>query len=256
MRKVYLLLTVLCLMMLSTSCVDVVEHYDFKADGSCKVVYDFDMSKAVSVLMNLMSDSVAATPQFAMAKDTTLNFYNALPDSIQQHMTADERNLAKGSNLAIQMNLKQNIMKASIVHETANTAALEYYLQHISRIASSSQLAKNVKGGSENGKFSLQQLITGQDYYLYQITPHKFYRIVDMEKFQRFLKKTQTTFAMAKAMLIEMPYKVVLNFAKPVRKINNTKAIVSANRKQVILETTMDEMMRNPAVMNLKIDFE
>jgi hypothetical protein len=57
-------------------------------------------------------------------------------------------------------------------------------------------------------------------------------------------------------MLIDMPYKVVINFAKPVKRINNSKAIVSANRKQVILETNMDEIIRNPEVMNIKIDFE
>ena len=57
-------------------------------------------------------------------------------------------------------------------------------------------------------------------------------------------------------MLIDMPYKVVLNFAKPVKKINNPKAIVSADRKQSILcITNMDEIIKNPSVMNLKIDF-
>ncbi|GAB2689081.1 hypothetical protein GCM10027037_09720 [Mucilaginibacter koreensis] len=256
MRKLYFSLVIILITVLNFSCVDVVEHYDFKADGTCKVVYDFDMSKAVSVLMNLMSDSVAATPEFSMRKDTMLNFYSALPDSLQQHMSADEVKLAKGSNLAIKMDLKQSLMKASIVHEAKDVAELEYYLQHMSNIASNSQLTKAVKGGQENGKFNLQQLITGQDYYVYQVTPHRFYRIIDIAKFQKFLKKTQSTLAMAKAMLIDMPYKVVLNFAKPVKKINNSKAMVSANRKQVVLETNMDEIIRNPSIMNLKIDFE
>jgi len=56
-------------------------------------------------------------------------------------------------------------------------------------------------------------------------------------------------------MLIDMPYKVVLNFAKPVKKIDNKKAVLSADRKQVILQTNMDELIKNPSVMNLKIDF-
>src|ERR1700748_3273159 len=93
MRRLYTITFFLVLICL-TSCVDVVEHYDFKADGSCKVAYTFDMSKAVSVLMNLMSDSVRATPQFAVVKDTSLNFYSALPDTTQQKMTADEVSLA------------------------------------------------------------------------------------------------------------------------------------------------------------------
>jgi len=237
-----------------TSCVDVVEHYDFKADGSCNVAYTFDMGKAVSVLMNLMSDSVKATPQFAVVKDTTLNFYSALPDSTQQKMTLDQMNLAKSSNLTVQMNLPKNIMKVSVSHQARTAADLQYYLRNISKIASQSNL-NNVKGNSGVKDFNAQELLSGQDYYTYEVTSHKFYRIIDKTKFNAFMKKTQATFSMAKAMLIDMPYKVVLNFAKPVKKVNNPKAIVSADRKHVTLATNMDEIIKNPSVMNLKIDF-
>jgi hypothetical protein len=56
-------------------------------------------------------------------------------------------------------------------------------------------------------------------------------------------------------MLIETPYKLVLNFATPVKKVSNPRAIVSADRKRVTLVTNMDEVMKNPSLMNLKIDF-
>jgi len=254
MKKLYLPVIFLALVCLS-SCVDVEEHYDFKADGSCKVAYGFDMSRAVSVLMNLMSDSVKATPQFAMVKDTSLNFYSALPDSTQQKMTLEEINLAKSSNLTVKMNLQKGLMKISVEHQAKDAADLQYYLRNISKIESHSDLKSVTKNNKDNKDFDAQQLIGGQDYYAYEVTPHKFYRIIDKAKFNAFLKKTQSTFAMAKAMLIEMPYKVVLNFAKPVKKINNPKAVLSADRKRVILQTNMDEIIKNPSVMNLKIDF-
>ena len=170
-----------------TSCVDVEEHYDFKADGSCNVVYSFDMSKAVSVLMNLMSDSVKATPQFAMVKDTTLNFYSALPDSTQQKMTLDEVNLAKSSNLSVKMNLQKSIMKVSINHEAKNAADLQYYLQqYFENIESHSNLKAVTKSNKDAKDFDAQQLISGQDYYTYEVTPHKFYRIIDKANSMRF----------------------------------------------------------------------
>jgi hypothetical protein len=212
------------------------------------------MGRAVSVLMNLMSDSIKATPQFTAVRDTTLNFYSALPDSTQQRMTLDQVNLAKSSNLSVQMNLPKNIMKVSITHQAKDAAGLQYYLRNISKIEAKSNI-KPVKGDHDLKGFDAQQLLGGQDYYAYEVTPHKFYRIIDKTKFNAFLKKTQSTFAMAKAMLIEMPYKVILNFAKPVKKVNNPKAIVSADRKTVILRTSMDEIIKNPSVMNLKIDF-
>jgi hypothetical protein len=238
-----------------SSCVDIEEHYDFRADGSVNVVYGFDMSKAVSVLMNLMSDSVRATPQFSMVKDTTLNFYSALPDSTQIKMNLDEINMAKSSNLTVKMDLKNSIMKVSINHLAKNAADLQCYLQHISKISMNNQLNAVAKNNAEPRGFDAQQLVEGQDYYNYEVTPHKFYRIIDKDKFNAFLKKSQSTLAMAKAMLIDMPYKIVLNFTKPVKKISNPKAIVSADRKHVTLVTDMDEVIKNPSVMNLKIDF-
>jgi len=253
-KKVYhfalLFLTICCL----SSCVDIEEHYDFKADGSCNVVYGFDMSKAVSVLMNLMSDSVRATPQFSMVKDTSLVFYSALPDSTQQKLTPDEVAMAKSSNLTVKMDLQKSIMKVSINHLAKNTADLQYYLQHISKLSMSGQLSAATKNTGTKG-FDAQQLVAGQDYYSYEVTPHKFYRVIDKVKFNAFLKKTQSALSMAKAMLIDMPYKIVLNFAHPVKKINNSKAVLSADRKTVTLMTNMDEVIKDPTVMNLKIDF-
>ena len=254
MKKINLILIFLAVLCLS-SCVDIEEHYDFKADGSVNVVYGFDMSKAVSVLMNLMSDSVRATPQFSMVKDTTLNFYSALPDSTQIKMNLDQINMAKSSNLTVKMDLKKSIMKVSITHVAKNAADLQYYLQHISKISMSNQLNSIASNNAEPRGFDAQQLVAGQDYYDYEITPHKFYRIINKAKFNAFLKKSQSTLAMAKAMLIDMPYKIVLNFAKPVKKVNNSKAVLSADRKHVTLITDMDEVIKNPSVMNLKIDF-
>ncbi|WP_345951825.1 MULTISPECIES: hypothetical protein [unclassified Mucilaginibacter] len=251
MKKLYIFIIV-CFACSITSCVDIVERYNFKANGTCEVLYDFDMSQAVAVLHNLLSDSLASTPQFAMVKDTVMNLYSALPDSTQTKMSAEEMKLAQSSNLAINMNLKRSMMKVSIRHQANSPQELEYYLQRLSKLAKYDQ--ENAKRPNMN-MFNAQQLIAGQDIYAYQVTPHKFCRVIDMAKFKVFLKKTQSTFAMAKAMLIETPYKVVLNFAKPVKKIDNKKAIVSADRKQVTLQTSMDELVKNPSLMNLRIDF-
>lgn len=253
MKKLYYAVTFFLLLSLN-SCVDIEERFNFKPDGGCTVTYGFDMGKAVSVLMNLMTDSVQATPQFALVKDTTLNFYSALPDSIANAMSINEKKMAEASDLAIKMDLKKSIMKVSIRHEAENSADLQYYLQHLDNLSMNNQLKSVTKNNSVKG-FDTQSLIAGQSYYTYDITPHKFYRIVDKDKFNAFMKSAGSKLAVAKAMLIDMPYKVVLNFAKPVKKINNPKAILSADRRKVTLTTSMDEVMKNPALMNLKIDF-
>jgi len=254
MKKVYFLL-LFFVMLCFSSCVDIEERYDFKTDGSCNVVYSFDMGKAVSVLINLISDSLKETPQFRLVKDTTLSLYTALPDSTQQKMSFDEANMAKTSNLSVKMDLKKSVMKVSVSHLARNVADLDYYLKHLSKISMGSPLNSVAKTKKSVADFDARQLVAGEDYCNYEVTSHKFYRVVDMQKFNTFLKKTKSTFAMAKAMLIDMPYKVVLNFAKPVKKVSNKKAIISADRKRVTLVTDMDDVIKNPSVMNLKVDF-
>jgi hypothetical protein len=242
-------------MLCFTSCVDIEERYDFKADGSCNVVYGFDMSRAISVFKNLVSDSLKQTSQFNMVKDTTLSFLAAVPDSLERKLSKDELAMAAGTDLSIKMDLKNSLMKMSITHSAKNAEELQYYLAHFSKLSTNGKLDAVTKGNQQVKGFDAQQLVSGQDYYEYEVTPHKFYRIVDKAKFNAFLKKTQNTLGMAKAMLIDMPYKVVLNFAKPVKKVNNAKAIVSADRRKVTLVTTMDDAIKDPSIMNLKIDF-
>ena len=254
MKKLYLL-SIFFAMLSFTSCVDIEEHYDFKLDGSCNVVYGFDMGRAISVFKNLMTDSAKATPQFNMVKDTTMSFLAAMPDSLEHKLSKEELAMAQNSNLSIKMDLQKSIMKMNITHTAKNAADLQYYLQNLSKLTVNSQLDKVTKGGQQPRSFDAQQLVAGQDYYNYEVTPTKFYRIIDKVKFGAFLKKTQNTLAMAKAMLIDMPYKVILNFAKPIKKVNNPRAIVSADRKRVTLTTTMDDAVKDPSIMNLKIDF-
>ncbi len=248
-------------MLLFSSCVDIEERYSFNADGSCKVIYGFDMSKALSVLTHLMSDSIKSTAAFSASKDTVLNYYSALPDSIRSTMQAEDVNLAKATDLAVKMNLRQSKMQVTMSHLAHNPAELEDYLKSIAKMSVDSHLGqiefaeKGNIGSAANAKKGDVPLIAGQDYYVYEIKPGRFRRVVDKIKFRAFLKKAESNLVMAKAMLIDMPYRLVLNFARPVKKVSNPKAVLSADRRSVTLETDMDEIIRNPAILNLQVDF-
>jgi hypothetical protein len=266
MKKLYIPLVFFAFLCL-TSCVDIEENYDFKPDGSCTVQYGFDMSRALSVLNVLISDSVRATPQFSLVKDTSMNYFNTLPDSVVSKMNAEDINAAKNSSLHINMDLTKNKMKVNLDYQAKNPAELTYYLQHVSTF--SVKMPQQVEFVDPNKKVVLQPgdfkddksefknelLLGGQDYYTYEITDHKFSRTINKSKFSKFLKGAGSRLAMAKAMLIDMPYKMVMRFAKPVKKIDNSKAVLSADRMQVTLVTSMDEVIKNPALMNLQVDF-
>ncbi|RKR83235.1 hypothetical protein BDD43_3438 [Mucilaginibacter gracilis] len=255
MKKLYIIIGALLVTCL-TACVDVDETYDFHADGSCNVTYNFDMSKAVSVLVNLLPDSVRQTPQFNMVQDTTVNYYNILADSVHRRMDSIQVSTARSSDVVMMLNLKKNLVRISLRHSSDNVADLNYYLKNLSKMTSNDQLGallkskKAVSQGADKNPFALTQ-----DYYNYEITTHKFYRTIDMVKFKKYVKVNQSTFTMSKAMLIEMPYKVTVNLPYPISKIDNKKATLSADKKSITIETNIDEVLKDPDVMNFKIDF-
>ena len=187
MKKLYFALSILLIMSI-TSCVDVDETYDFHADGSCNVTYNFDMSKAISVLVNLLPDSVKQTPQFNMVEDTTMNYYALLPDSIHHQMDSSQVQMARASDVVLRMNLKSNTVKVSMRHSADNIADLTYYLKNLSKMTSADQLGSILKPKKGFKEADKNPFALTQDYYNYEITPHKFYRTIDMAKFKKYVK--------------------------------------------------------------------
>ena len=255
MKKLYLpslFLTILCF----SSCFDIEESYDFKADGSCKAVYSFDLGKTVAMFVQAMTDSAKRNdPQFKVVLDTTINFYSGETDDARQKMTAEQANLAKNSNLNVKMDLKNSIMKASIMHFSKNSADLNSYVKNLSNIPSLSQQVTQATKSDKKNDFDSKEIASFADYYTYEIAPHKFYRTVDPAKFNAFATKNKQSFDGAKSMNILIPYKITLNFPNPVKSTGNSLAILSADRKSVIITTNMAEINKNPSIMNLKIDY-
>jgi len=254
MKKLYLALFLLFVFSL-TSCVDLEEEYVFHADGSCNVIYNFDMSTAVSVLANLLPDSVKQSPQYATAKDTTVNFYTAMPDTAQIKMDSTQTSMAKNSDLVLMMNLKRNIMKASIRYSADNSADLSYYLKNLSKMTSQQHLSIMMPISKSLKKSDGSQFVLGQDYYDYTIAPHKFYRTIDKVKFSKYIKTNESVFSLSKAMLIDMPYRITLTFPQPVTRVDNVKAVLSADKKTVTLQTNVEDAFKNPDIMNFKIEY-
>lgn len=256
MKKLYLLL-LLAVVLCFSSCFDIEEKYDFNADGSCKATYSFDMGKMVAMFVQMMPDSSKKKdPQFNKVVDTTFNFYTAETKAEQQKMTAEQANLAKNSDLNLKMDLKNSIMKFSITHLSKNAADLDYYVNHLSNMSSlSNQVGEATKNDKKNGDFDSKQFTAFEDYYIYEIAPHKFYRTIDQIKYNAFIAKNKQTFDASKSMNILIPYKITLKFASPVKSTGNKVATLSADKKTVTLATTMDEITKNPAIMNFKIDY-
>jgi hypothetical protein len=244
----------LFLCFLFSSCFDVVESYTFKSDGSCKIDYNYDMGEAISVLYNLLPDSVKHLQEFQAHKDTMLNFYSSLTDSTREHLNINDLQMVKSTNLLVKIDLPDNKMVVNVEHEAKTPSGLKYFLQNITRFASN-QFNNIIKRKDKNLEDFKEEMMLGQDFYQYVVTPQKFYRTIDTSKFRQYVKENEQMVIMAKALLINMPYKVVIKLPRSAKKIDNHKAVLSADKKEVTIAANLDDAIQNPAVMNFKIDY-
>jgi hypothetical protein len=241
-----------------SSCFEIDEQYDFKANGAVDFSYNIDLGKTVTILTGMMPDSARKKdPQFNTVVDTTLNFYTASPAGSQKKMNPEETNLAKNSNINIKMNLSKGIMKASITLFAKNATDIDYFVHNLSKMPSlSKQLNEVTKDNNKTGDTTgAKALLEYENYYTYEVTAHKFYRMVDTTEYGAFAKKNRETVEMAKGLKIIIPYKLTLNFASPVKNVVSSIAKVSADKRKITIETDMEAMNKNPSILNLKVDY-
>ncbi len=255
MKKIYFVVLVLLLSVIS-SCVSVEERYTFLKDGACKIDYRFNMGKAVSVLSNLLPDSVKQTPSYLMQKDTAINFFSDLTAAERKELSNDQIDLARATLLHLKINLKNNQMLASVQYEAKSPKEVKYFLTHISNIAQQQKIGQLIsdpqviQAGSSSGGMGINE-----DYFNYDISSKHFSRKVDTVKFRKYFKQNEAMFNMAKAALIEMPYSVVMRFPRPVKKTGNVRAKLSTDKKQLTLSSNLEEISKMPQIMNLKVEY-
>ncbi|MVN20770.1 hypothetical protein [Mucilaginibacter arboris] len=254
MKKLYFLVLMLLLSVIS-SCVNVEERYTFLKDGACKIDYRFNMGKAISVLSNLLPDSVKQTPSYLVAKDTAINFLSDLSDSTRRKLSSEQVNLARATMLHLKINLKNNLMLATLQYEAKSPKEVKYFLTHISKLAQKQQLGQLLNSPQMVSPATSRGMVISQDYFNYDISSKRFFRKVDTVKFRKYFKQNEAMFNMAKAALIDMPYSVVMHFPRPVKKTGNIRAKLSADKKQLTLSTNLEEISKSPQIMNLKVEY-
>lgn len=254
MKKRYFLVPMLLLSVIS-SCVNVEERYVFQKNGSCKINYTFNMGKAVSILSNLLPDSVRQSPSYLMPKDTAVNFLNGLTDSARAKIKGEQVDVARSTMLHIKMNLKNNQMLATVQYDARSPKEVKYFLTHISKLAQKQQLGELLNNQQVLSTASSRGIVISQDYFNYDIGSKHFSRKVDTVKFRKYFKQNEAMFNMAKAALLDMPYNVTMHFPRPVKKTGNSRAKLSPDKKQLTLNSNFEDIVKSPQIMNLKVEY-
>lgn len=248
-QLLFLLFSVLTL----TSCT-FTENISINENGTGK----FSIVVDGSSLMAMAGDQLGSQMGAEAAKDidTTFTFKQILEakkDSISQLSPEVQKELKKLENFVVmtKMNTSKNEFLMTLATDFKNVNELQDMMQTVNALQ---KLDKNSESatalpfptdfGNNNSTLS------------YAYNGNKFTRKATID-FQKVKEETEDTSAeMMNMVFASSQYIVKYNFPKKIKKVSNTNALFSEDRKTVTVQYSFTDYMENPEKLNFEVEFE
>lgn len=259
-RKLLYILPIVCLFF--SSCFDVEETYQLNNDGSYQLTYNFDMGRLLRMTNMLMPDSIRESAAYNLKQDTVFNLA-AIPDSIKVKMSAKELQILSLTKMRTKIDLSGGLFEVNVQTQGKSIEDLKYFIANFNQSLQKSQVSKTLTNTSAVAKnmnaesFPEKEAITPfqNKEYDYLITGNSFERKIRPEMLLAGKEKSEDIYTLMKEMEIKMNNTITINLPRPAISVENPKAVLSADRKQVKLVIDMVEATAHPQSLNFKVTY-
>lgn len=240
---------VLSMILLLTSCT-VTENIYIEADGSGKFNVDLDGS---SLMAMMPKDSLKNEKSI----DSTFTFKQLLADnkdSIAKLPISEQQQLKKleNFNMRMQMNQDQKQFLFSLQTNFKNVSELQDAMVAINAMSS---LQNKVNKTNEFGAgVPADGFANNNAVVSYSFKGNKFKRTATLNTSKKVVQNEEAA-EMNKMIFASSNYIVKYHFAKPVKKVSNTAAMFSEDRKTITIQYPFSEYIDAPEKMNIEVEF-
>jgi len=261
------------MVLLLAGCFEIQEQIDIKPDGTGNLTINTDMSKLLEVMQNYMGkEEMEKEIPAGKVLDTTVMMKN-LVDTMQ-NVSAESKELVKEGKVHMKLDMAQKIFKSDIHIPFSSQANLQkLYNTMNNQNLGFSQLFKGMSGkkgmaGMDSSTADNPMDSAGdnnkngpdmnQFNAIYDFTSHNglISRKLNEQKWKDLQQSPQ--FAQIKDvsnMGITIPYTVTINLPRPVKKIDNALAKLSPDKKQVMIQYNLLEVLEHPEKFEFTIDY-
>lgn len=260
MKKLFFPFVLACSLFLA-SCFDVQETYTLKTDGSYEVKYDMDMSGLMKMASSFTPDSVKQSDKAkGEVKDTTFNLGSAMPDSIRKKFNAQELGLLQQTDMDMKMDMPNSIMQIAVANKGKSLDEMNYFFKNFGRLMKRADIDRKI--GNKN--FQSDDTDRGDskspfenNEFDYKVTATSFERKTkaDYLNAEGEGEQLKASLKMFKAMGLKLTNTIVINLPRPAKSVNDPKAVLSADKKQVKLSMDMFENLENPKELHLLVNY-
>lgn len=244
MRKI---LVLLFSMVALTSCT-FTEEITINPDGSGK--YDLNMDG--SSLMAMMPNDSTGTQKSVDSVFSFKEVFAAKKDSIAKLSKEEQESLKKLEhfNMRMKMDYLKKEFLFSMNTDFKNVNELQDAMSNMNALQKMNKNKAEVNSLGSAGSFANNNSVLRYSY-----NGKKFTReaIIDKKALKNIKKDSLDE--SYKMIYASSKYIIKYHFPKPVKKVSNTTALFSEDRKTITIEYSFDEYMDNPDKLNFEVDF-
>ncbi|HLF46719.1 MAG TPA: hypothetical protein VI548_09855 [Chitinophagaceae bacterium] len=243
-----------------TSCFDIFEESTINDDGSGIYTHTSDMSSMWAMLKMMGGEDTDSLGK--MKIDTVISIVS-FKDSIPG-ITETEKKLIEEATMRILMNASEEIFQVIFRFPFSNPPDLKNITELIKKIDEKSinTAMGNVVSGEEAEDNPNQTGGIGfkkadpEEYYVFEIEKGKISSKLNKEKYARIADDLGLNSLMEMSKMgYPMNFVTVYNLPQPVKKAEGKGIKISADKKKVTIEASLDDFLENPEKFEYEIEY-
>lgn len=249
-----------------TGCFDTTEETTINEDGSGNLITTLDMGNLIKLAKMAGGDKTEDLDKVSI--DTVINM-SGLQDSIK-NLTDTEKKVLVNATMRTVMNPAGEEMKMIYSFPYSNLEELITVSSILKKVMNKTQgtiMNKLMKGGDEgksllgdeggamlgDGDMGIPDL---DDYFTYSYANGKISKKLNKEKYAGVKdNKTLTSMQEMSQLGITMSLKTVYNLPRAAKKSEGKGLKLSADKKKLTIETTLDDFFDSPELLEYEIEY-
>ncbi len=241
---------------LIVGCVDIDENVDIKKDGSGQLAIDMDLSQMVEMLQTYMGkDEMAKKGMQKM--DTTILMKDIVDTS--KSLSPDKKALLRGGSVHINMDMDQKVFKTHMQFPFASQDQLQRLYKAMSdgSLGNTNLLSGLAPGGAQGqgggGNPDINQF---NGIYDFTCKDGIMIKKLNDEKWKALKSDPQLSqMQQASQMGVEILYTTTITLPRPVKKVDNTLAKLSEDKKTVTIKYNLVDVFEKPEQFGYSIEY-
>ena len=241
----------LFLLFFLAGCFEITEQIDIKKDGSGQLTVNTDMSKLLEMMQTYLGKDEMEKEMPKKVMDTTLLMKDVVDTA--KDMTPEKKALVRNGKIHMSLNMDQKIFKADMHFPFTSQANLQkLYTSMNDGSLGTANLFRGLTSGMSDSNANANNanapdMNQFNSIYDFQCKDGMISRKVNAAKWKE-LQQSQEFEQMKQAtsMGIEMPYTMIINLPRPVKKVDNPLAKLSDDKKTVTIKYNLTDVFASP----------